>query len=144
MSKFKEFPEMPAIDPIKKNTWRLRLDYVGPLIKGKRTTAKAGFLTDLASIPRIAVLLVGGKAQIPLLAAAVLHDSECAAELYGQCETHWRFLIAMKMLGIGWFKRNSIYTGVIALGWIVFARHTLESVTHARELISFVTSFGTD
>jgi len=144
MRPFSEFPDMPSIDPVAKNTWVLEKDYVGPLIKGNRTTVDEGFVTDGASIPRIAVILVGGKMQVPLIGPAVLHDAEYAAELYKRSVCDWRFLIAMQLVGITWFKRNAIYSAVRVAGWAVWARHTLESVTDVRKIVSFVTTLGTD
>jgi len=129
------FPEMPSIGPVSKGVWIVEHDYTGPTIDGNSTTVKAGFETDGASIPRLARVIMGGKMQIPLIAAAVLHDGEYAAELYKRSVCDWRFLVAMQALKIGWLKRNAIYSAVRAGGWIVWGRHRISDVSHASKYV---------
>lgn len=93
--------------------------YVGKKRSDEFLLIKAGFTTDFASIPRFAWSIIGhpagehGK-------AAVVHDwlyqhpddgvKTEGARSRRRCDQI--FLEAMKVLGIGWWKRSTMYFAV--------------------------------
>lgn len=98
----------------------------------------AGFLTDFASIPRALWPVIGSPTGL-YGKGAVLHDflyrvrvvismgevtfhegglhSEIKTRLVNRGEADGIFREAMEVLGVGWFKRQTIYWGLRAGGW---------------------------
>lgn len=132
------FPAYPNLKPVADNDElrELEHDYIGPAINGKVTEVKTGFQIDGASIPRFFWRMVGHPLQLPLLAAAVLHDGEYMAELYPRKECDKRFVEAMKMLGICWLKRSIIYSAVRIGGGVVWKKHTAETLADAEKFVA--------
>ena len=130
------YPELPPLEPpplgSKSADWFLWCGYVGPLIDGRATLIRRGFLTDGASIPRPVWPLVGHPFQVPLLAYALPHDADYAAELFTRQECDRRFLEGM-VEHIGFAKRNTIWTAVRGGGGVPWAQHTKESIAFARQ-----------
>lgn len=95
--------------------WELLCDLVFDSSAFGQVTAKAGFVTNCASVPRIPVafLLLGGYAKKP----SALHDhlysfpGEMTRE---QCDKI--FLEAMKADGVSAWRRNAMYIAVRAFG----------------------------
>lgn len=98
--------------------WRLRRDVIYQTDANKRVIAPAGMTTDFASIPRFVWPLwppydrTYGK-------AAVIHDWLYQVHgrveydlLFSRREANLVFLEAMKSLGAGYFKRQTIYNAV--------------------------------
>ena len=91
--------------------------YVGEKSSDEFLLVKVGFTTDFASIPRFAWPIIGhptgnhGK-------AAVVHDwlYRYPADGVDRARTRRRcdqvFLEAMKVLGVGWWKRSTMYFAV--------------------------------
>ena len=136
------YPELPPLDPppldSRSTDWLLWCGYVGPLIEGKATLIRRGFLTDGASIPRPVWPVVGHPFQVPLLAYALPHDGEYAAELHPRDVCDRRMLIGM-VDSVNRVKRNVIYSSVRGGGGIPWARHTPEGIAFAR---TFCRSIG--
>lgn len=130
------FPNLPDVEPISNNAWKLQCRYRGPLIDKKRTLVEHGLITDGASIPRWAWCVIGHPMQIPLLAAAVLHDAEYMAELYPRKVCDKRFLVAMKQLKISRWKRNVIYFAVRIGGGFVWNKHIDADTERAKRMVS--------
>jgi hypothetical protein len=130
------FPQQPNLDSTgDRKKRRLEHDFIGRMIHGKRTTVREGFITDGASIPRIAWSIVGHPFQEPLKAAAILHDAEYAAKLYTRKECDERFYLAMRELGIRWTKSRIIWLAVRSGGWMPWKKYTVESIQKARKLV---------
>lgn len=129
------FPSQPAIIPQSNGNWYLSADYIGPAINNSVTSISTGFITDGATIPRFAWRLLNHPMQLPLIAAAVLHDAEYSAELHTRKECDVRFLEAMHRLNISWLKRNTIHIAVRSFGWIVWNKHTALTIAAARLLV---------
>lgn len=128
------FPLPPPITPLPSGNWRLTAHYLGPSINNSVTIIFAGFVCDGATIPRFAWRLLNHPLQIPLIAAAILHDAEYSAELYPRHICDRRFLEAMQLLKINWLKRNTIYTAVRSFGWAIWNNHTPVSIMFNRQL----------
>ena len=128
------FPDQPAVIPQSNGNWYLSVDYIGPAINNSVTIISDGFITDGATIPRFAWRLLNHPMQVPLIAAAILHDAEYSAELHTRKECDLRFLEAMYLLKISWLKRNTIFAAVRSFGWVVWNRHSVLTVNAARQL----------
>ena len=83
----------------------------------------AAFKTDFASIPRLLWPAMGhptgkhGK-------AAVVHDWLYQyPEEYSRRRCDQIFLEAMRVLGVGWWKRSAMYAGVRIGGWVGWNRY---------------------
>ena len=110
-------------------TWRLDQDFlyqsalVPPASAPPGSTAPAlpaitipaGFVTDLASIPRLFwnILPPFGK----YTEAAVVHDWIYRNHAYPRAICDAILLEAMQLCGVGWFQRQLIYRNVRAFGW---------------------------
>jgi hypothetical protein len=130
------YPDLPPLDPPRigsgSEDWLLACHWCGPLIDGRATLIRRGFLTDGASIPRPAWPVVGHPFQVPLLAYALPHDGDYAAELHSREECDRRFLCGMAE-SMGWAKRNTVWSAVRGGGWVPWGRHTKESIAFARK-----------
>lgn len=87
---------------------------------GFRVIVPKGFITDLASIPRIfrAMFDRNGLSRRP----AVLHDWLYCSQKYSRSTADWLFLQALKAEGVGLLTRQAMYAGVRAGGWIYYGR----------------------
>ena len=118
------------------NLWKLRddLTYVNSKY---RITAKAGMETDFASIPRAFWSVIGSPAMGRYTSSSVIHDILYMTEAIGRKEADDLFLEMLKVDGVGYFKRYSMYWAVRAGGWAVWKKHTRESVEQAKMYIEF-------
>lgn len=104
--------------------WTLMSSF-GVRIDKRELTIPKGFVTDLASVPRLPVvyLLAGDSAH----EAAVIHDW-----LYRMQEPRAFadrvFLAAMEAMGEPWWRRWLMYAGVRLGGWVPYARRGNEVV----------------
>ena len=90
---------------------------VGYLGSGDTITVPKGFITDFASIPKGVRWIIGG----PLGRygkAAVIHDYLFATQQRSLKETNQIFLEGMKVLGVSWIKRTTMYSMVVTFSWI--------------------------
>lgn len=83
---------------------------------GVKLTVPAGFITDLASLPRLVrpVLDRNGLSRRP----AVLHDWLYCSKQGSRADADRLFRKALKAEGMGRLARWSMYIGVRAGGWI--------------------------
>ncbi len=102
----------PLVRPLENGKdWSLEENYIYALNDGRTLFIPQGFIFDYASIPRIAWRLfppATGKHRVPSLA----HDWLCASGNVGWVEAADIFLQAMKVAGVGYFKRYTIYWAV--------------------------------
>lgn len=93
--------------------WTLKepFRYVG----SREITVPAGFITDLASTPRIAWNLFPPDGSY--LKAAICHDFAYAKKIMSRKEADEMFLEAMKAAGVSWVSRWIVYSAVRAGGW---------------------------
>jgi hypothetical protein len=79
-----------------------------------------GFITDLASIPRVlrSIYERNGLSRRP----AVLHDYLYCAQLTTRAEADALFLEALAAEGVGWAMRRSMWLGVRVGGWVYWNR----------------------
>lgn len=79
-----------------------------------------GFVTDLASIPRVlyVAIPVNGRHR----RAAILHDWLYEKQPMDREQCDQLFLEAMEDCGVGWLLRQAMYAGVRIGGWLPWGR----------------------
>lgn len=122
MSSFTEFLTITQIGPELWKTAREFSYHVGSEYSMDVITVPNGFVTDLASIPWPASMLIP-KSGI-YNAAAVLHDFLYATQTRPRKECDFIFWEAMKSLRVNFLKRNIMYNAVRAFGWMPWNVHT--------------------
>ena len=75
-----------------------------------------GFTTDFATVPRFLWILFPPDGQYTQ--AAVLHDNLYSRKIYSRLKSDRIFREAMKVLGVGWWKKGTMYNAVRLFGWI--------------------------
>lgn len=142
MSEPVQFEDLPVLHPPDPRTdpsetlWTLVEDWDSPPLDGFFLRFLKGYQTDGASIPRIAWTLIGSPMDVPLLGPALCHDGLYSSQLTPDHSTaDWKLLQYMQMTGqINWVKRNAVWSAVRSFGWVVWNRHTLESIVASRQL----------
>lgn len=116
------------IHPVRGDHWELDVPLIYRSERFNRVIiAPKGFQMDLASIPRLLRPLfpVHGRHT----RAAVIHDWLYAANgrifsgTFSRADSDYVFLEAMTVLGVGWFKRRTMYLGVRVGGWVAWRSH---------------------
>lgn len=96
---------------VKKGYWRL----IKPLVyideRGVQWTVPAGFETDGASIPRLFWRVVGHPMS-DYLESAVVHDYLYSCGIVTRERADEMFEKAMQSQGIGWTRRNAMWSAV--------------------------------
>lgn len=117
-----------AISEISRGTWSLLapLHYVSDI--GGAIVVPEGFITDLASVPRLpfAYLLTGGKAN----AAAVVHDWLYSTRKFDRATADAIFKEAIRASGHGWFTQQLMWLGVRLGGGFVWGADNLPQPPH--------------
>jgi len=113
-----------VIKPVQGKKWELVQSLHFVIDSDTIIDVPKGFVTDLASIPRLLTPL------FPIhglqTRAAVVHDYlyseqgdiDCGPFTREQCDEI--FLIGMEQLGVGWLKRTMMYNAVRAGGWLAW------------------------
>ena len=77
-----------------------------------------GFVSDGASIPKFAWILIGSPWSDVYGKAAVIHDWGYHTQTRTRKQVDKIFLEGMKILGVGWWKRGTMYNCVRCFSWI--------------------------
>lgn len=98
--------------------WRLVLPLIYLCDDYTAITVPAGFVTDLASIPRLLhpLIPVNGRHR----AAAIVHDYLYASQTTSRAEADAIFLEAMASCGVRWSQRWAMYAAVRIGGWLAW------------------------
>ena len=88
---------------------------------GEKITVPAGFLTDFASVPRPLWVILPPDGLYTQ--SAVLHDFLYATQILTRKESDDIFLDGMKILGVPFLVRQTIYRAVRMFGWIPWRNH---------------------
>lgn len=138
---------LPALTPVPGagDLWRVDCHWCSPLVDGVAVLVRRGFLTDGASVPRLAWRVIGHPFAKDLLPHAIGHDGLYAAELLPRAACDAWMLGSMAAAGtnfpgqaVGWARRNAVYSAVRAGGGFVWSGHAPGSVAEARALVSLV------
>lgn len=81
-----------------------------------------GFITDFASIPRLArwVISPNGASRH----AAVIHDWLYVSQTKTRAQSDEIFLEALEVSGVSWIQRKTMYAAVRAGGWIYWNKRS--------------------
>lgn len=85
----------------------------------------AGFISDGFSIPKIVTSLIGspwGKGA----KSAIIHDFGYHVQQTTRKEADRMFLEGMKILGVSWWRRGTMYNCVRLVAWIPWNRRAKE------------------
>ena len=85
-------------------------------LDGDRINVPIGFVTDLASVPRIFWNLFPPSGKYNL--AAIVHDFLCISKPFKQKKIDRIFIEAMEELGVSWWKRHILHKAVRLLSII--------------------------
>lgn len=106
----------PALIPLEFNRWELAEDfrYLG-------FTVPAGFVCDLASVPRVPFVYAryAGRTTI----AAILHDYLYRRQLVSRKTADGLFYHGMILEGVPWRYRTVMYYAVRLCGWLPWWRN---------------------
>ncbi len=112
----KVFPLPLGGDYVGKGRWKLTkpFEYINsPVI----IRVPIGFITDGASIPKIAWSLIGSPWSGRYSRAAVIHDYGYSSQTITRKEVDTIFLDGMKILGVSWWKRKTMWFFVRSFAW---------------------------
>ena len=113
------FTEQLTLTFVENDLWktdRAFTYYIGEEDSEDSITVPKGFITDLASVPWPASMLIPKSGQYNQ--AAVLHDFLYSVQTRSRIECDLIFKEAMTVLGVNWFKRNIMYRAVRIGGWL--------------------------
>jgi len=115
---FKTSPVLRVGD--RPDEWILEMPLYYVTHAGADLVVPPGFVTDLASIPRLlyALFPVNGRHR----AAAILHDWLYETQQCSRAESDRLFLDAMEDSGVRWTQRRAMWAGVRAGGWLPWGR----------------------
>lgn len=104
-------------DFVGRGQWKLTapFEYSNPPIK---IVAPIGFITDGASIPRIAWILIGSPWGGKYAKAAVIHDYGYLVRTMTREQVDKIFIEGMEILGVSWWKKRLMYRMVRMFAWI--------------------------
>lgn len=95
--------------------------HVGREGSGDIITVPKGFVTDFASIPRAFWMIMPPDGEYTN--AAVIHDYLYNIQTRTRKQSDDIFKEAMKVLGVNWFRRGTMYNAVRSFGWIPWNHH---------------------
>lgn len=113
----KHFPLPLHVEWVDGKLWRLLTPFEYHRDNGEIISAKKDFITDFGSKPFFTWFLVGSPTDEggP---GYVIHDFTYRYRLFPRRICDRIFLEIMKVLGMGWWKRGTIYNFVRWFGWI--------------------------
>jgi len=101
--------------------WKTLDEIVYITDSNERIEVPVGFITDLASVPRVfwSILPPFGRYD----GAAIVHDYLYSIQIFTRSRSDAILLEAMKSEGVGWLTRWTIYLGVRVGGWVAWKGH---------------------
>ena len=94
--------------------------YTGNAASDFLISVPAGFVTDFASVPRILWWLLPPWGRYGK--AAVIHDWLYKSKPWSRRRCDSIFLEGMKVLGVSWATRTTMYGAVRAFGWLPWGK----------------------
>lgn len=118
------FTDHLTVTQISGELWQTEREFeyhVGQEDSGERIVVPKGFITDFASVPWPASMLIPMSGQYNQ--AAVLHDYLYSIQTLPRKRCDDIFLEAMTVLGVNVFKRQIMYRAVRIGGWMPWNDH---------------------
>ena len=85
---------------------------------GKKIVVPIDFVSDGASIPKLAYSIIGGPWTGRYAEAAIIHDWLYFSQTTTRKQADIIFIKAMRVLGVSWWRRIAMYRAVRTFGWI--------------------------
>ena len=120
------FIDKLIVSKVSGRLWEVEKDFTYVIGKKNFVKVPKGFITDLASIPRVFWSIFppdGNYTQ-----AAVLHDYLYQMNLFIRKECDGIFLQAMKILKVPLWKRSVMYSALRMFGWICWEKRRDEDI----------------
>lgn len=117
LDKLKHFPKPLDGRYVGKGQWQLLAPFEyrnGPVV----VEVLANFITDGASIPKIAWSVIGSPWSGEYVYATIPHDWHYHTQKVTREEADKQFIDAMEILGVPWLKRRTMYRMVRMFAWI--------------------------
>ena len=114
----KHFPKKLKASFLGKHQWKLIRPFIYHSKLGGTIEVPVNFISDGASIPRFAWIVVGSPWSGIFPYAAVIHDWGYHSQTMKRRKVDLIFLEAMRILGVSWWKRKVMFYAVRAGGWI--------------------------
>lgn len=124
------FTKPLTVTKLKSGMWKVEREFtyhVGDEKSKETITVPLGFNTDFASVPRLFWMILPPDGRYSQ--AAVLHDhlysvrGKTKQKRYTRAGCDRIFKEAMKVLGVGFWKRGTMYNAVRSFGWIGWNMH---------------------
>lgn len=125
-NKTKYFPKDLQAKFVGRGRWRLIRGFEYNPDEGKKIEVPIGFVSDGASIPRIAYSLIGGRWTGKYVKAALIHDWLYFSQTTEQKFADKVFIVAMRVMGVSWWRRVVMYRAVRIFGWIPWNKRAKE------------------
>lgn len=104
--------------------------------------ADAGLITDGASIPKWAQLIIGKPFDESFIKAAVIHDHYCDRHVRSWRKTHKAFYYALIDLGVSKVKANTMYGAVYSRGpkWVTLIKGVVcgDNCTNSTKIVKII------
>lgn len=102
----------------KERAWVVEAPFTA-IWQGRSVKVPMGFRTDLASVPQLLRSLIPqvGRHIQPAIVHDILYRHPWVREGITRSMADQMFLDGMETVGVGWFRRWSMYSGVRAGGW---------------------------
>ena len=113
-----KFVDEPELKMLRNGDWQLRTPLTYISSSYYIVAVPAGFITDLASVPRILQSWVPQHGAHSL--AAIIHDYLYATQPISRKHADDMFLEALEDSGVGLLRRYALYAGVRVGGWIAW------------------------
>jgi hypothetical protein len=113
-----KFMDEPTLRMLRNGDWQLASPLTYITHDCYIVAIPAGFITDLASIPRALHSLIPQHGDHSL--AAIVHDYLYATQGTTRKAADEIFLNALEDSGVSWIKRNLLYAGVRVGGWVAW------------------------
>lgn len=113
-----EFVTDPVVRILGPDRFQLAEDFIVRVVD-HTIVAPAGFVSDLESVPRLPVIYTLFKNRAPK--SAVLHDWLYHQRTFSRSVCDDVFLDAMRVEGVAWWVRRSMYLGVRIGGGAAYA-----------------------
>ena len=118
---FKDFSYEIAIKYIGKRKWKLLEDFTVKIkMKNSEITIPKGFITDKASIPRIAFTLFPRSVSYDF--ASIIHDYLYEEKMWTRKDCDKIFKSFLKLAGVSNLKVNTMYHAVRVGGYFRYKR----------------------
>jgi len=123
----------PDTKQISEDFYVLQKPFVSTMIdSGTQILVPAGLITDYGSIPDFAQSFFDKAGANS--GSYLTHDFLYSIQIYRRSVSDWNLLLSLKLDGMNWFKRNSAWLAVKAVGGKVWDNNSEESIEDVKKI----------